>query len=289
MNVSVLPVFHRPHLAFLEYRADKLEQKLSRALGRVFAMELALPNATPSCLGAIVGPGAPTFEVVADCLPVPAPLLYRCKHGLLPGYVSPRLIGPLIREDNDRGTQIWTPEHGVTFFLRHLQDEADTSYDYAFRKFRTSTCVILPQRPVCIQCDGDYRDKRRARQSKVASVLQPTIDRRPMPKPDVPQPGEICFLPLTLEQCEAAKAKRVMLPGLHNGRSVRPRAAWEITAYNAEWTAKNNRKLAARGWIGYSPEEFDRAILVSRGSVTAEAVKKFDRDLSRRGNKYRIQ
>jgi hypothetical protein len=269
---------------------------------------------------------------IVDCLPVPEPLLYRCEHGLLPGYVAPRLIGPLIEEDNDRGTQIWTPEHGVTFFKRpclyrelvlrlgdrcrieprpakpagsagmwacryderldgrdDLELAVDESFDSLHRRFRTSTAVILPQRPVCVQCDRDYRDKRRARWSKAETLTQPMIDRRPMPKPDVPKPGDISFLPLSLEQCEAAKAKRVMLPGLRNGRSVRVREAWEIAADNAEWTAKNNRKLTARGWVGYSPEAFDREILVSRGSVTAEAVKKFDRDLSRKGNKYRIQ
>jgi hypothetical protein len=285
------PVPHLP-IPILELICNELAADVSR-LGRVLSAMRA--EAAPSSkLATIVSTTAstwvtPTFEVVVDCLPVPEPLLYRCKHGLLPRYVAPRLIGPIIREDNGRGTMVWTPEHGKTFFLRHLQGEADTSYDYAFRKFRTSTAVILPQRPVCVQCDGDYRDKRRAHQSKVATLLQPKIDRRKMPKPDVLVPGAISFLPLTLEQCEAAKAKREMLPGLRNGRSVRVREAWEITADNAKWTAKNNRKLAARGWIGYSPEAFDREILVSRGSVTAEAVEKFDRDLSRKGNKYRIQ
>jgi hypothetical protein len=86
--------------------------------------------------------------------------------------------------------------------------------------------------------------------------------------------------------------KRKMLPGLRNGRPVRVREAWEIEAYNADWTAKNNRKLAARGWIGYSPEAFDREIIrerKQRGAVELEAMAKFDRDLSRKGNKYRIQ
>jgi len=92
----------------------------------------------------------------------------------------------------------------------------------------------------------------------------------------------------TLAEYVAAKVVCVMLPGLRNGRSIRVREPWEIAAYNAKWTAKNNRKLAARGWIGYSPEAFDREILVSRGSVTDEAIKQFDRNLSRRGNKYRI-
>ena len=79
-----------------------------------------------------------------------------------------------------------------------------------------------------------------------------------------------------------AKVKRDMLPSLRNGgRSIRVKEAWEIAAYNTEWTAKNNRKLVARGWIGYSPDDFDRAILrerEKRGAVELEAITKLDRD-----------
>lgn len=282
LPASVVPVVSRSHIAVLEYLCDD-QARRRPALGHIFAA--LRPEITR--LGEI-SKAAPVPEVVTDCLPVPEPLLYHCKHGSQPGYVSPRLIGPLIRDDNGRGTMVWTPEHGVTFFLRHFQSEADVSYDYAFRKFRTSTCVILPQKPVCVQCDRDYRDTKRAVASKAKKLTQPQIDRRPMAKPDVPLPGDISFLPLSLEQCEAAKAKRVMLPGLRNGRPIRVREAWEISASNAKWTAKNNRKLAARGWIGYSPEDFDRTILherEKRGAVELEAITKFDRDLSRKGNK----
>lgn len=150
----VIPAASRDYLAVLEYRVDKTANKLRKALARIFAAQRPRLNFAPAWT-------APTFEVIADYLPVPEPLQYRCKHGSQPGYVSQRLIGPLIREDNGRGTMVWTPEHGVTFFLRHLQGEADASYDYALRKFRTSTCVILPQRPVCEQCDAEHKDAER--------------------------------------------------------------------------------------------------------------------------------
>lgn len=59
----------------------------------------------------------------------------------------------------------------------------------------------------------------------------------------------------------------------------------------AKREAGKQRRLAALAAqnLCYSPDEFDRKILVSRGSVTAEALKKFDLNLSRKGNKYRIQ
>jgi hypothetical protein len=61
-------------------------------------------------------------------------------------------------------------------------------------------------------------------------------------------------------------------------------------AYCATMTAKREaRKLRMSQGVGYSPEEFDREILTSRGTVTADAVKQFDRDFSRKGNKYRIR
>src|ERR1700722_3896367 len=146
MNVPAVAVPHLP-IVILELVCDELAADVTR-LGRILAAmrsEAAPSSQLAAAVSATVAWTAPRLEV-----------LYHCKHASQPGYVSPRLIGPLIKEDNNKGTEIWTPEYGKTFFLRHLKHEADTSYDYAFRKFRTSTCVILPQRPPCVQCDSEH-------------------------------------------------------------------------------------------------------------------------------------
>jgi hypothetical protein len=44
----------------------------------------------------------------------------------------------------------------------------------------------------------------------------------------------------------------------------RANAAWELEARNAREKAKNNRKLAARGWVGYSSDEHDLSIIAER-------------------------
>jgi len=99
------------------------------------------------------------------------------------------------------------------------------------------------------------------------------------------QDDEAATLPHLSDFCVGC---RMHVTNLHDSVRCADKKIAEQRA-NTEWTAKNNRKLDARGWVGYSPEALDRDILESRGSITAEAVKQFDRDLSRKGNKYRIQ
>jgi hypothetical protein len=54
------------------------------------------------------------------------------------------------------------------------------------------------------------------------------------------------------------------------------------------WRQRRHAALIAQGL--YSPETFDQEIIRARsGTVEAEVITKFDRDLSRKGNKYRIQ
>ena len=54
------------------------------------------------------------------------------------------------------------------------------------------------------------------------------------------------------------------------------------------WEQRRHAALVAQGL--YSPEAFDVEIIrARRGTVEAEVMTKFDRDLSRKGNKYRIQ
>jgi hypothetical protein len=62
-----------------------------------------------------------------------------------------------------------------------------------------------------------------------------------------------------------------------------------LAEYCAEFTKKNNRKLAAKGWAGYSPEEYDRDILKSRGSVMDDVVHQFEKSHSRRLNKWHLR
>lgn len=85
----------------------------------------------------------------------------------------------------------------------------------------------------------------------------------------------------TLHDCD--KCKSQMLAG-ENFRA-------EMLAKQRESSRKRYRAALAAQGLGlvYSPEEFDRSILSSRGSVMNEAVARFDKDLSRKGNKYRIQ
>lgn len=78
------------------------------------------------------------------------------------------------------------------------------------------------------------------------------------------------------------------------------KAAKTLEGYCAKWKATWQRgpkvqptklpwsQRSPHARLFYSPEEFDREILVSRGSVTGEAVKQFDKDHSRKGNKYLI-
>lgn len=148
MNVSARCVPPLP-APILELICDELAADVQR-LNRIIA---AWPAST--CLGDIIN-----TTPVADYLPAPEPLIYHCKHGSQPGYVPSRLTGPLLDGAKGKGTKIWTPEYGVTFYGRALKFEADASYDYSNppRKFRTSTCVILPLRPPCVRCDVEEKD-----------------------------------------------------------------------------------------------------------------------------------
>ena len=71
------------------------------------------------------------------------------------------------------------------------------------------------------------------------------------------------------------------------------RVAKTLEDFCAKWEVKRQQqrlaKLREAQSYVYSPEDFDRDILELRGSVTAEAVRKFDKDFSRKGNKYRIR
>ena len=62
-----------------------------------------------------------------------------------------------------------------------------------------------------------------------------------------------------------------------------------LAEYCAEFKKDNSTKLAAKGWAGYSPEEFDRDILKSRGSVMDDVVHQFEKNHSRRLNKWRLR
>jgi hypothetical protein len=279
---------HRTHLAVLEYQVDRLSNKLSRALSRIFAAQRARLNAARI---------TPTFEIV----PVPP---INCKHGLReawcaacasltrPGGQNPhrdkyldfsgRWSGPLLSNGNsiafDAADAQGLDEMESADFLADEGAEEARSAEVAkctkaaSRMEHKAPTTFTPLEEACIaavkeEILADGRAWQAAHAVRVANVKKQT-----------------------LAEYVAAKAVCVMLPGLRNGRGVRVREPWEIAVYNAEWTAKNNRKLAARGWIGYSPEAFDVEIIRARqGTVEADLITKFDRDLSRKGNKYHIQ
>lgn len=67
-------------------------------------------------------------------------------------------------------------------------------------------------------------------------------------------------------------------------RLYRQIAADRLAAKREETRKRLLAELAA-----YQSDGYDREILVSRGSVANEAVRKFDRDLSRKGNKWRAK
>jgi hypothetical protein len=92
---------------------------------------------------------------------------------------------------------------------------------------------------------------------------------------------------------------RMHVTTLHNADRCSERLLVEQKA-SSELLAKRRRvreqrfrrEMLKQGmWVGvYSPEEYDLAITTSKkGAVEAEAVKHFDRDLLRKGNKYRIR
>ena len=62
-----------------------------------------------------------------------------------------------------------------------------------------------------------------------------------------------------------------------------------LAEYCTEFKKTNNATLVAKGWVGYSPEAFDMAILLSRGSVMDDAVCQFETKHARRLNKWRVQ
>jgi hypothetical protein len=62
-----------------------------------------------------------------------------------------------------------------------------------------------------------------------------------------------------------------------------------LAEYCAEFKKDNSAKLAAKGWVGYSPEDYDRDILKSRGSVMDDVVHQFEKSHSRRLNKWRLR
>ena len=68
------------------------------------------------------------------------------------------------------------------------------------------------------------------------------------------------------------------------------RAAKSREEHCARWKKNRQHKVhALRTEYEYSPEEFDKEILSARGSVMSDVVKRFDKDFSRKGNKYRIR
>jgi|GEM_PF-6653386 len=66
-----------------------------------------------------------------------------------------------------------------------------------------------------------------------------------------------------------------------------------LEEYCTEYKKKNNTRLSARGWLGYSPEEMDLDIIEARGRSAAEKITKFDKKLwnksPRAKGKWRIQ
>ncbi len=93
LNLVTLPVdsCSRDHLAFLQYRIDKLESKLRRALARIFAAQRSQLSAAPSWV-------TPSFEVI------PAPPV-KCKHGLREAWCAACVRLALSGPSKQRGTR----------------------------------------------------------------------------------------------------------------------------------------------------------------------------------------
>jgi hypothetical protein len=367
----VVPVASRSHLAVLQYLCDDLARKRP-SLGHIFSalrseitrLGEIISTATP----AEVATGKPGRHAVwIETLPD------RCIHGLrrnclhcdcpphvdhLRGYVPSRLFV---------GTMIRTPENGVTcydrpclykeFPLRPIRMEADgkmpcrydsrldglddlepavdESFDSAGRRFRTSTCVILPVEDFCAACEA--AKPKQAEVSKAATPLQPKIDERPMPYPDAPvdgrsweearatrvaavkkqtlaeygalhaflrhQNGEGAAQPRCFTNwcydckeyvekdhgCKEWQGKRELAAKKQAAMMLAERqAAAKKQAARRERTTQNvQRALIEQGlWVGdYLSLTYDSNNVEEREAM----VTKFDRDLSRKGNKYRIQ